>query len=92
MAEKPSFPFLVHHLSVDPTWFLANFKDPKNDVEVVYILVQKGQTDPYYAPGQKQARLTKEWADLDILMTGGLKPEYYICKRIFIILLFLTKF
>ena len=26
--------------------------------------------------------------DLAILITGGLKPEYYICKRIFKILIF----
>ena len=38
---------------------------------------------------KKRARLMKECllsdrcADLEILMTGGLKPEYYICKRDF---------
>ena len=55
----------------------------------MYILVPKGQNDPYYIAGQKWARLMKECllsdrcADLEILMTGGLKPEYYIHKRIF---------
>ena len=41
------------------------------------------------SPGQKQARLMKEyilshrWADLENLVTGGLKPEFYIRKRVF---------
>ena len=57
----------------------------ENDVQVLYILVQKGKNDPYYALGQKRARLMKEYllsdrcADLEILMTGGLKPKYIIC-------------
>ena len=55
----------------------------------MYILVQRGKNDPYNVPGQKRARLMKEYilsdrcADLEILMTGGLKPKYYISKRIF---------
>ena len=54
----------------------------------MYILVQKGLNDPYYVPGQKLVRLMKEYllsdrcADMEILMTGELKPEYCICKRI----------
>ena len=59
-------------------------------------LVQKGQNDPYHVPGPKWARLMKEYplsdiyADLVILMRGGLKPEYYIRERISIFLM--TKF
>ena len=55
----------------------------------MYILVQKGQNDPYHVPGQKRARLMKEYlisdrcADLAFLMTGGLKPEYYNREIIF---------
>ena len=73
---------------------MATFLDHKNDVEVVLILVQKGQNDPYYFLGQKWARLMKEYlfsdicADLEILMTGGMKPEYYIRKGIFKFLIF----
>ena len=69
--------------------FLANFEDPKIYVEVGYILLQKGQNYPYYVPGQKWAQLMKEFLffdrcdDLEILMTGGLKPEYCIRKRNF---------
>ena len=49
----------------------------------MYILVQKGQNNPYYVPGQKWARLMNEYLlydicdDLKILMTGGMEPEYY---------------
>ena len=55
----------------------------------MYILVQKGKNDPYYVPGQRRAGLMKEYpifdnyADLEMLMTGGMKPEYYTRKRNF---------
>ena len=67
---------------------LATFLYPKNDAEVFLYPSTKGAKRPYYVPGQKQARLMKAYllsercADLVILITGGLKPEYYIRKRI----------
>ena len=67
---------------------METFLHPKNNVEVVYILVQRGGNDPYHVPGQKWVRLMKEYllsdrcADLAILMTGGMKPEYYNRERI----------
>ena len=48
-----------------------------------------GGNNPYRVPGQTRARLMKEYlfsdicAYLVILMAGGLKPEFYICTRIF---------
>ena len=59
------------------------------DVEVVQILVQRGQNDPYYVTVQKRTRkmnkylLSDRCADLAIFMTGELNPEYYIRKRFF---------
>ena len=55
----------------------------------MYILVQKGQNDQYYVPGQKELRLMRGYffsercTNKEILMIGELKPEYYIRKRIF---------
>ena len=57
-----------------------------------------GKNDPYHVPVPKRARLMKEYllsdgcADLEILMTDGLKPEFYIRKRILKIFEFLIKF
>ena len=39
----------------------------------------------------KEYILSYKSADLEFLMTGGLKPEYYICKRIFLLLLTKSK-
>ena len=60
------------------------------------ILVQKGKNNPYHVPGQRRAQLMKEyilydgWDDPAILIQGGLKPEYYIRKRIPLVFWFLT--
>ena len=40
----------------------------------------------------KEFLLSEKSAALTILMTGGLKPEFYIRKRIFNYFQFLTKF
>ena len=53
-----------------------------------------GKNDPYHVPGQKRARLMKDYilsvryADLEILMIGVMKSEFYIRKRIFKFLIF----
>ena len=53
-----------------------------------------GKNDPYHVEGQKHMQLMKEYflsdicTDLAILMTSGLKPEFYIHKRILIFLIF----
>ena len=63
----------------------------------MYILVQKGQNDPYYVRGEKRAQFMKKISPLTyvltstIIMTGGLKREYYIRKRIWFFK-FLTNF
>ena len=53
------------------------------------ILTLKGQNDPYHDPDQNWDRFTKECllsyrcSELETLMTGGQKPKFYICKKIF---------
>ena len=47
-----------------------------------------GRNDPYHVPGQKWTHWMKEYllsdrcADLAVIITGGMKPEFYIRKRI----------
>ena len=36
----------------------------------------------------KEYLLSENCADLAILMTGGPKPEYYICKKVLILIIF----
>ena len=100
MAENPSFPYFGHHLYVDLTLSLihdiiiSTFWLLFRALGFLYILVQKGKTN-HIMSGAKNGRIS--WRNissltdvltLPIIITGELKPKYYICKKFLIFIYF----
>ena len=58
------------------------------------MLLKRVKNDPYHVPGQKRAQLVKEYLLSDrrsepaILLTGVMKPEFYIHKRFLFFFIF----